>query len=92
MNDYATNLTVAKAEGNTANPYSKSCVGDTLASGCAQTYPTAGDALYSLMETNGVISFTQANGYVQTVSDVNGNNWKVILMKIGLFIMDGSIV
>ena len=73
MNDYATNLTVAKAEGNTANPYSKSCVGDTLASGCAQTYPTAGDALYSLMETNGVISFTQANGYVQTVSDVNGN-------------------
>ena len=73
MYDYATNLTVAKAEGNTANPYSKSCVGDTLASGCAQTYPTAGDALYSLMETNGVISFTQANGYVQTVSDVNGN-------------------
>ena len=40
--------------------------------GCAQTYPTAGDALFSLMDANKVISFTQSGGYVDTISDVNG--------------------
>lgn len=73
MYDYATNLTVSKAKGNTENPYSESKVGKEAAKGCAQSYPTAGDALYSLMATNEVISFTQNRGYVQTVSDINGN-------------------
>ena len=71
MYDYATDLTVAKAEGNKKNPYSTS-YSSTAAVGCAQTYPTAGDALYSLMDANKVISFTQSGGYVDTISDVNG--------------------
>ena len=73
MYDYATNLTVEKADGNDKNPYSKACVGEKNAAGCAQSYPTAGDALYSLMETNNMISFTQKEGYIKEISDTNGN-------------------
>ena len=58
-------LTVAKAKGNSGNPFSNS-------EGAAQTYPTAGDALYSLMK-EGEISFTQYGGYVSEISDTDGN-------------------
>ena len=60
MDENEGNLTVAKAEGNSNNPFSNS-------KGCAQSYPTAGDALYSLSE-GGEISFTQYEGY-----DADGN-------------------
>ena len=58
-------LTVAKAKGNSGNPFSNS-------EGAAQTYPTAGDALYSLMK-EGEISFTQYGGSVSEISDTDGN-------------------
>ena len=58
-------LTVAKAKGNSGNPFSNS-------EGAAQTYPTAGVALYSLMK-EGEISFTQYGGYVSEISDTDGN-------------------
>ena len=59
------NLTVTKAKENSKNPFSGS-------KGAAQTYPTAGDALYSLMK-EGEISFTQYGGYVSEISDTDGN-------------------
>ena len=58
-------LTVAKAKGNSGNPFSNS-------EGAAQTYPTAGDTLYSLMK-EGEISLTQYGGYVSEISDTDGN-------------------
>lgn len=65
MDENEGNLTVAKAEGNSNNPFSNS-------KGCAQSYPTAGDALYSLSE-GGEISFTQYEGYVSEITDADGN-------------------
>lgn len=67
MYELGEDLTVAKAKGNSDNPFSDAAEA-TDSSGCAQTYPTAGDALYSLM-AKGNISFTQSGGYVYTIAD-----------------------
>lgn len=60
VDKYTENLNVAAAETKPSNPFNGS-------DGCAQTYPTAGDALYSLAEANNM-SFTQNGGYVQSVT------------------------
>lgn len=68
-------LSVAAARNKTANPFNG-------AKGSAQSYPTAGDALYSLAEAAG-LSFTQNDGYVQSITTSAGteynaytdNNW-----------------
>lgn len=65
MYEYDDNLTVKAADKTSDNPYYNS-------DACAQSYPTAGDALYSMME-KGYISFTQGGGYVGTISDTYGN-------------------
>ena len=59
-----TGLNVAAAETKSANPFNG-------ASGSAQTYPTAGDALYSAAEAAGM-SFTQNDGYVQSITTSDG--------------------
>ncbi len=62
--EYNENLSVSAAEAKSDNPFKDS-------DGAAQTYPTAGDALYSLAEANG-LSFVQAEGYVQSLTDSYG--------------------
>lgn len=66
MYEYGSSMTVKAAGKETANPYNASA-------GCAQTYPTAAGALYSLMRA-GNISFTQSEGYVGTISDNHNNS------------------
>lgn len=66
MYETGSDLTVKAAAKETANPYGNN------AAGCAQTYPTAGDALYAMMRA-GNISFTQAEGYVGTITDTYEN-------------------
>ena len=58
-------LEVAAAKTETANPFNGS-------EGAAQSYPTAGDALYSLAEAN-QMNFAQKSGYVQSVTNSKGN-------------------
>ena len=62
------NLSVAAARNKTANPFNG-------AKGSAQSYPTAGDALYSLAEAAG-LSFTQNDGYVQSITTSAGTEYK----------------
>ena len=59
------NLNVEAANKETNNPFNGS-------EGAAQSYPTAGDALYSLAEAN-QMSFEQNGGYVQSVTDADDN-------------------
>ena len=59
------NLNVEAAKKETNNPFNGS-------EGAAQSYPTAGDALYSLVEAN-QMSFEQNGGYVQSVTDADDN-------------------
>lgn len=66
MYEYGSSMTVKAAGKETANPYNASA-------GCAQTYPTAAGALYSLMRA-GNISFAQSEGYVGTISDNHNNS------------------
>lgn len=61
-------LTVAAAKTESANPFNG-------ADGSAQTYPTAGGALYSLAEATG-LTFTQNDGYVQSITTSNGTEYK----------------
>lgn len=63
-----TKLNVEAATTKTANPFNGS-------KGSAQSYPTAGDALYSLAEAN-QMSFKQNDGYVQSVTDSTGDTLK----------------
>lgn len=65
MNESRENLTVKPAEDSANNPFKGSA-------GAAQTYPTAADALYSLMDA-GAVSFTQSGGYVSEITDSKGN-------------------
>lgn len=65
IDEGAENLDVAAAKTETANPFNGS-------EGAAQSYPTAGDALYSLAEAN-QMNFAQKGGYVQSVTDSKGN-------------------
>lgn len=59
------NLNVEAAKKETNNPFNGS-------EGAAQSYPTAGDALYSLADAN-QMSFEQNGGYVQSVTDADDN-------------------
>ena len=59
------NLNVEAAKKETNNPFNGS-------EGAAQSYPTAGDALYSLAEAN-QMSFEQNGVYVQSVTDADDN-------------------
>ena len=68
IDEGAENLDVAAAKTEIANPYNGS-------EGAAQSYPTAGDALYSLAEAN-QMNFAQKGGYVQSVTDNKGNTLK----------------
>lgn len=68
IDEGAENLDVAAAKTEIANPFNGS-------EGAAQSYPTAGDALYSLAEAN-QMNFAQKGGYVQSVTDNKGNTLK----------------
>ena len=68
IDEGAENLDVAAAKTKIANPFNGS-------EGAAQSYPTAGDALYSLAEAN-QMNFAQKGGYVQSVTDNKGNTLK----------------
>lgn len=65
IDEGAEDLEVAAAKTETANPFNGS-------EGAAQSYPTAGDALYSLAEAN-QMNFAQKSGYVQSVTNSKGN-------------------
>ena len=95
--EYGENLTVAAADKNVNNPFKD-------ADGSAQSYPTAGDALYSLAETNG-LSFVQEDGYVQSLTDSNGTlvscyttedwtyyGWNYWVIRNGEKVAEGDIV
>lgn len=68
IDEGAENLDVAAAKTEIANPFNGS-------EGAAQSYPTAGDALYSLAEAN-QMNFAQKGGYVESVTDNKGNTLK----------------
>lgn len=63
MNYVGTKTVTAADKNTTENPFK----GKTQ---CAQSYPTAGDALYSMVGTGrqNITSFTQSNGYVGSVT------------------------
>lgn len=73
IDEGAENLDVAAAKTKIANPFNGS-------EGAAQSYPTAGDALYSLAEAN-QMNFAQKGGYVQSVTDNKGNTLKEYTTK-----------
>lgn len=93
-----TGLNVAAAETKSANPFNG-------ASGSAQTYPTAGDALYSAAEAAGM-NFTQNDGYVQSITTSDGEKleaytdhedwsyygWNYCVIRDGEKVTDGDIV
>ena len=95
--EYAEDLNVEAASKETKNPFNASV-------GSAQSYPTAGDALYSLAETNG-LSFEQSEGYVQSLTDSNGDilswytakdwtyyGWNYCVVRDGEQVSEGDIV
>lgn len=65
INVTSNNLSVAAATTTTGNPFYN-------AEGSAQSYPTVGDALYSMVQANGM-SFTQNGGYVNSITNSKGN-------------------
>lgn len=93
----AQNLTVSAAAKEADNPFKGS-------EGCAQTYATAGDALYSLAEANNM-SFEQSGGYVQAITDKDENTleeyttedwnyygWNYCVVRNGKKVSEGDIV
>lgn len=91
------NLNVEAAKKETNNPFNGS-------EGAAQSYPTAGDALYSLAEAN-QMSFEQNGGYVQSVTDADDNileayttsdwtyyGWNYCVVRNGEKVAAGDIV
>lgn len=97
MNETAKNVSVAAASTEAGNPFKDS-------EGCAQSYPTAGDALYSLAETNNM-SFEQSGGYVQSITDEDENTleaytgegwtyygWNYCVVRNGEKVKEGDIV
>ncbi len=97
MYEYRAGLDVEAAVLNAGNPFN----GDTAS---AQKYPTAGDALYSLMD-DGTISFVQAGGYVSSITDSTGNTvteyttadwtyygWNYCVVRDGVRVAEGDIV
>lgn len=97
MDQTAKNVSVAAAKTEKNNPFNGS-------EGAAQSYPTAGDALYSLAEAN-QMSFEQNGGYVQSVTDVDENTleayttedwtyygWNYCVVRNGEKVAAGDIV
>lgn len=97
MDQTAKNVSVAAAKTEKNNPFNGS-------EGAAQSYPTAGDALYSLAEAN-QMSFEQNGGYVQSVTDVDENTleayttedwtyygWNYCVVRNGEKVAAGNIV
>lgn len=95
--EYAGDLNVEAAEKETKNPFNASV-------GSAQSYPTAGDALYSLAEANR-LSFVQDKGYVQSITDSTGKvlswyttkdwiyyGWNYCVVRNGAQVSEGDIV
>lgn len=95
--EVGTELNVEAATTKTANPFNGS-------KGSAQSYPTAGDALYSLAEAN-QMSFKQNDGYVQSVTDSKGDTleayttsdwtyygWNYCVIRDGEKVEEGDIV
>lgn len=93
----AQNLTVSAASKEADNPFKGS-------EGCAQSYATAGDALYSLAEANSM-SFEQNGGYVQSITDEAENTleayttedwnyygWNYCVVRDGEKVSEGDIV
>lgn len=91
------NLSVSAAAKKTSNPFNGS-------EGAAQSYPTAGDALYSLAEAEGM-SFEQNEGYVQSVTDKGENTleayttedwtyygWNYCVVRNGKKVAEGDIL
>lgn len=95
--EYGEGLTVEAAVKESANPFKGSI-------GAAQSYPTAGDALYSLAAANG-LSFAHNEGYVETLTDSNGTElhwymtedwtnygWNYCVVRDGEKVVEGEIV
>ena len=95
--EYAEDLNVEAASKETKNPFNASV-------GSAQSYPTAGDALYSLAEANS-LSFVQDGGYVQAITDSAGKvlswyttsdwsyyGWNYCVVRDGAQVSEGDIV
>lgn len=95
--EYAEDLNVEAASKETKNPFNASV-------GSAQSYPTAGDALYSLAEANS-LSFVQDKGYVQSITDSTGKvlswyttkdwtyyGWNYCVVRNGAQVSEGDIV
>ena len=95
--EYAEDLNVEAASKETKNPFNESV-------SSAQSYPTAGDALYSLAETNS-LSFVQDKGYVQEITDSTGKElswyttsdwsyygWNYCVVRDGKKVSEGDIV
>lgn len=95
--EYAEDLSVAAADSTPENPFKES-------EGAAQSYPTAADALYSLAEENG-ISFVQSDGYVQSITNSNGDilewyianggdyyGWNYCVIRDGEKVSEGDIL
>lgn len=91
------NLTVSAASKEADNPFKGS-------EGCAQSYATAGDALYSLAEANNM-SFEQNGGYVQSITDEAENTleayttedwnyygWNYCVVRDGKKVSEGDMV
>lgn len=91
-------LSVAAATTTTENPYYN-------AEGSAQSYPTVGDALYSMVKANGM-SFTQNGGYVDSITTSDGTKiaayssedwtsyygWNYCVYRNGVKVSDGDIL
>ena len=90
-------MTVSAASKEADNPFKNSA-------GCAQTYATAGDALYSLAEANNM-SFEQSGGYVQSITDEAKNTlaaytgedwssygWNYCVVRDGKKVSEGDMV
>lgn len=100
MYEGGTTMTVAAAAANSANPFYST----NNNSGSAQSYATAGDALYSLMAA-GNITFEQAGGYVNAITDSTGTKleqymdsqwnyygWNYCVIRGGSIVEAGNIV
>lgn len=97
IDEGAEKLKVAAAANETENPFNGS-------EGCAQSYPTAGDALYSLAEANNM-RFKQNGGYVQSITNEQGNSleeyttpdwtyygWNYCVIRSGKKVAEGDMV
>ncbi len=99
--EYGTDVSVAASQGNAQNPFNPAYtyydeegkLVNADASGCAQTYPTAGDALFSLVGAD----FEQGAGYVSSIkgvaSDYPANHgWNYCVIRNGAIMPECRLV